>query len=76
MIHIEPQILEKVNTWLMPTFDNDTQQEIKELIASNSKELIESFYKNLEFGTGGMRGVMGVGTNRMNKYTIGKIHKD
>lgn len=72
MIHIEPQILEKVNAWLTPTFDTDTQQEIKELIASNPKELKESFYKDLEFGTGGMRGVMGVGTNRMNKYTIGK----
>lgn len=72
MIHIEPQILEKVNAWLTPTFDADTQQEIKELIASNPKELKESFYKDLEFGTGGMRGVMGVGTNRMNKYTIGK----
>lgn len=72
MIHIEPQILEKVNAWLTPTFDIDTQQEIKELIASNPKRLKESFYKDLEFGTGGMRGVMGVGTNRMNKYTIGK----
>ncbi len=72
MIHIEPQILDKVNAWLTPTFDTDTQQEIKKLIASNPKELTESFYKDLEFGTGGMRGVMGVGTNRMNKYTIGK----
>lgn len=72
MIQIEPQILDKVHAWLTPTFDTDTQQEIKELIASNPKELKESFYKDLEFGTGGMRGVMGVGTNRMNKYTIGK----
>ncbi|NIX64942.1 phospho-sugar mutase [Gaetbulibacter sp. S0825] len=71
-MHIEPQILEKVNAWLTPTFDTDTQNKIKELIASNPKQLKESFYKNLEFGTGGMRGVMGVGTNRMNKYTIGK----
>ncbi|TJY36148.1 phospho-sugar mutase [Pontimicrobium aquaticum] len=72
MTHIEPQILDRVNAWLTPTFDTDTQQEIKELIASSPKELKESFYKDLEFGTGGMRGVMGVGTNRMNKYTIGK----
>jgi len=72
MIHIEPQILEKVNGWLTPTFDTETQEEIKELITSNPKELKESFYKNLEFGTGGMRGIMGPGTNRMNKYTIGK----
>lgn len=72
MTHIDPQLLDKVNAWLTPTFDKETQQIIKELLASNPKELEESFYKNLEFGTGGMRGVMGVGTNRMNKYTIGK----
>lgn len=72
MTHIEPQILENAKSWLTPTFDAETQKLIKELIASNPKELTESFYKNLEFGTGGMRGVMGVGSNRMNKYTIGK----
>ncbi|NQY05035.1 MAG: phospho-sugar mutase [Flavobacteriaceae bacterium] len=72
MIHIEPQILEAVNKWLTPNFDEDTQHQIKELIANNPDELKESFYKNLEFGTGGMRGVMGVGTNRINKYTLGK----
>ena len=72
MIYIEPQLLEIVNSWLTPTFDDETQRDIKELIASNPKLLKESFYKNLEFGTGGMRGVMGVGTNRMNKYTLGK----
>jgi len=72
MIYIEPQILETVNSWLTPTFDKETQKEIKELIASNPIQLKESFYKNLEFGTGGMRGIMGVGTNRMNKYTLGK----
>ncbi|MBT8253000.1 MAG: phospho-sugar mutase [Bacteroidia bacterium] len=72
MIHIEPDILNKVNTWLTPDFDESTQTQIKHLIASNPKELKESFYKNLEFGTGGMRGVMGVGTNRINKYTLGK----
>ena len=72
MIHINPQTLEKVNTWLTPTFDKETHEAIKELIATNPMELEESFYKNLEFGTGGMRGIMGVGTNRMNKYTLGK----
>ena len=72
MTHINPEILNKVNAWLTPTFDKETQETIKELIASNPKELEESFYKNLEFGTGGMRGIMGVGTNRMNKYTLGK----
>ncbi|MCB0462849.1 MAG: phospho-sugar mutase [Flavobacteriaceae bacterium] len=72
MIYIKPEILAKANTWLTSIFDNDTQQNIKDLIASNPKELEDSFYKNLEFGTGGMRGIMGVGTNRINKYTLGK----
>lgn len=72
MIHIKPEILERVNAWLTPAFDQDIQEQIKNLIASNPKELEESFYKNLEFGTGGMRGIMGPGTNRINKYTLGK----
>ena len=71
-MHIEQSILNKVNEWLTPTFDNATQDAIKEMMTSAPKELEESFYKNLEFGTGGMRGVMGVGTNRINKYTLGK----
>lgn len=71
-MHIKPEILNKVNEWLTPTFDEKTQNEIKEMMTSSVKELEESFYKNLEFGTGGMRGVMGVGTNRINKYTLGK----
>ncbi|MCZ8196878.1 MAG: phospho-sugar mutase [Flavobacterium sp.] len=69
---IEQNILDKVNEWLTPTFDNQTQESIKEMMTSAPKDLEESFYKNLEFGTGGMRGVMGVGTNRINKYTLGK----
>lgn len=72
MIHIAPEILDVANTWLTPTFDEETQHQIKELIANNPDELKESFYKNLAFGTGGMRGIMGVGTNRINKYTLGK----
>lgn len=72
MIYIKPEILAKVNLWLTPVFDADTQHKIKELIAFNPKELEESFYKNIEFGTGGMRGVVGVGDNRINKYTLGK----
>ena len=72
MIHIEPKILDRINTWLTPTFDDDTQATIKESIANNPKDIQESFYKDLEFGTGGMRGIMGVGTNRINKYTLGK----
>jgi phosphomannomutase len=54
------------------TFDATTQEAVKELLAGSPKELEESFYKDLEFGTGGMRGVMGVGNNRINKYTLGK----
>ncbi|WP_282135625.1 phospho-sugar mutase [Seonamhaeicola maritimus] len=72
MIYIEPKILERINTWLTPTFDSDTQTFIKDSIANNPKDIQESFYKDLEFGTGGMRGIMGVGTNRINKYTLGK----
>ena len=72
MIHIEPQLLERVNSWLTPSFDEETQNYIKNLIATNPTELKESFYKDLEFGTGGMRGVMGIGTNRINKFTLGK----
>ena len=72
MLHIETEILKKINEWLTPTFDEETQEMVNQMIAGNPKELKESFYKNLEFGTGGMRGVMGVGNNRINKYTLGK----
>ena len=72
MSTLNPKILERVNTWLTPVFDIETQKTIKSLLQSNPKELEESFYKDLEFGTGGMRGVMGPGTNRINKYTLGK----
>ncbi|MFV9550322.1 phospho-sugar mutase [Algibacter sp. PT7-4] len=72
MIHIDPKILDRINSWLTPTFDEDTQTTIKNSIANNPKDIQESFYKDLEFGTGGMRGIMGVGTNRINKYTLGK----
>ncbi|WP_033961573.1 phospho-sugar mutase [Psychroserpens jangbogonensis] len=72
MKYIESQLLERVNTWLTPAFDKETKDYIKNLIANDTKELTESFYKNLEFGTGGMRGVMGIGTNRINKFTLGK----
>ena len=62
----------RVESWLTPSFDTDTQDKIKKLKRESPKELEESFYKDLEFGTGGMRGIMGVGTNRINKYTLGK----
>ncbi|WP_281637517.1 phospho-sugar mutase [Flavobacterium marginilacus] len=71
-MHIAQNILDAVNEWLTPTFDNETQVAVKELMTTSPKDLEESFYKNLEFGTGGMRGVMGVGNNRINKYTLGK----
>jgi phosphoglucomutase len=65
-------ILEKAKKWLSDTFDEATQKEIQDLITNNPEKLTERFYKNLEFGTGGMRGIMGAGTNRINKYTLGK----
>ena len=71
-MEIPTKILTAVNEWLTPIFDKETHDEIKEMMTSSPKNLEESFYKNLEFGTGGMRGIMGVGTNRINKYTLGK----
>jgi phosphomannomutase len=71
-MHIEQHILDKANEWMTSAFDQETQQEIEKMMTSAPKELEDSFYKNLEFGTGGMRGIMGVGTNRINKYTLGK----
>lgn len=63
---------ERAHTWLSPVFDNETQSQVRQLIESDSEELVDAFYKELAFGTGGMRGVLGVGTNRINKYTLGK----
>ena len=63
--------LKNINAWLNGNYDADTKDQIKKLQESNPADLEESFYKNLEFGTGGLRGIMGVGTNRMNKYTVG-----
>ncbi|WP_271425164.1 phospho-sugar mutase [Aequorivita sinensis] len=72
MIYVDPKILDRVNQWLTPFFDEKTQHDIKEMIANDPEGLEDSFYKNLEFGTGGMRGIMGLGDNRINKYTLGK----
>ncbi len=66
------EIINKAKQWLKQPFDNKTQKLTQKLIDENGTNLIESFYKNLAFGTGGMRGIMGVGTNRINKYTLGK----
>ena len=65
-------ILDKAKQWLNSTFDAETQTEIQELINNNPDDLADRFYKDMEFGTGGMRGVMGAGTNRINKYTLGR----
>ena len=72
MSKTDTYIQENLATWLSPFFDEDTRKTIEQLQTNNLEELNDSFYKNLEFGTGGMRGVMGVGTNRINKYTLGK----
>lgn len=62
---------ERINTWLSSSYDETTKAEIKKLQQQNPADLEDAFYKELEFGTGGLRGIMGVGTNRMNRYTVG-----
>ncbi len=68
---MDTAIQSKIDTWLSGNFDQATKDEINKLTKDNPDELADAFYKNLEFGTGGLRGLMGVGTNRMNKYTVG-----
>ena len=68
---MDTAIQAKVNTWLEGSFDQPIKDEINKLLKENPGELADAFYRNLEFGTGGLRGIMGVGTNRMNKYTVG-----
>lgn len=68
---MDAAIQAKINVWLNGNFDQQTKDEIKKLQKENSDQLADAFYKDLEFGTGGLRGIMGVGTNRMNKYTVG-----
>ncbi len=70
-MEIEKNVQEKINAWLTGPYDERTKEEIRDMQQHDLKELNESFYKNLEFGTGGLRGIMGAGTNRMNKYTVG-----
>jgi len=66
------QVIEKAQSWLSNTYDEETRKQVQALLDAEDKtELVESFYKSLEFGTGGLRGIMGVGTNRMNIYTVG-----
>jgi phosphoglucomutase len=68
----DQDILKQAEQWLASSFDQETRDAVQALIDNDPKGLKEAFYKNLEFGTGGMRGIMGVGTNRINKYTLGK----
>jgi len=68
---IDKQVMAKAQAWLDGNYDEETKQQVRLLIENNPTELVESFYKDLEFGTGGLRGIMGVGTNRMNIYTVG-----
>ncbi|MBA2498240.1 MAG: phospho-sugar mutase [Chitinophagaceae bacterium] len=68
---MDPKTQQKIDKWLNGNFDTQTKEEIQRLQSENPAELEDSFYRDLEFGTGGLRGLMGVGTNRINKYTIG-----
>ena len=66
------EVRAKAKEWLSPVYDEQTRKEVQALLDNQDPtELIDSFYRNLEFGTGGLRGIMGVGTNRMNIYTAG-----
>ena len=69
---MENKIIDIAKSWLTEYYDLNTQKEVNKLLSNRGEDLIESFYKDLDFGTGGMRGIMGVGPNRINKYTIGK----
>ena len=64
----------QAKTWLSPSFDEETRKEVQAMLDAEDKTaLIDAFYQNLEFGTGGLRGIMGAGTNRMNKYIVGML---
>ena len=72
MDNLLEQVTAKAQEWLGGSFDEKTREEVKALLAKEDKsDLIDAFYKDLEFGTGGLRGIMGAGTNRMNIYTVG-----
>ncbi|MDM1390775.1 phospho-sugar mutase [Myroides marinus] len=71
-MQVEKEIVAKAELWLKEPFDAETQASVQKMLDTDPATLKDSFYKNLEFGTGGMRGIMGIGTNRINKYTLGK----
>lgn len=68
---VDPSIIEKAKAWLSENYDEDTRKAVKNMMDNDPSELVECFYRDIEFGTGGLRGIMGTGTNRMNKYVIG-----
>jgi len=68
---LDKNVLDRANIWLEGNYDEETKSEIRNMMENDPQELTESFYRDLEFGTGGLRGIMGVGSNRMNKYTVG-----
>lgn len=68
---IDQSVLDKANRWLKGRYDEETKKAIRNMMENHPEELVESFYRDLEFGTGGLRGIMGAGSNRMNKYTVG-----
>lgn len=68
---MKTEVLQRAELWLNDSYDEQTRNEVQHLITEDGDELTNAFYKDLEFGTGGMRGVMGAGTNKMNKYTVG-----
>ncbi|MCL2028373.1 MAG: phospho-sugar mutase [Bacteroidales bacterium] len=67
---MDPQVLQRAQAWLNSSFDAETKKQVQHLIDNDPTELTDAFYRDLEFGTGGLRGIMGVGTNRMNVYTV------
>ncbi len=70
------EVTARAQVWLGDAYDEETRAEVRRMLASEDKtELIDSFYRDLEFGTGGLRGIMGAGTNRMNIYTVGQPPK-
>ena len=71
MSDINENVMKQANAWLNGNIDDESKAEIRKMMEGDQRELTESFYRGLEFGTGGLRGIMGVGTNRMNRYTVG-----
>ena len=67
---MDPKIIERAKSWLTDLYDAETKKQVQDMLDNDPNELVESFYRNLEFATGGLRGIMGAGTNRMNIYTV------